>query len=821
MKINENNCVSKGEFQKERSRMNTGKRAGWFIANQNMVQHSQKTGIDVGNPQFKRLMLTTLALAIVVGNQGCGDSDSVDLSRVDVPPTVESQDAVRPTVGTPAVKSSVVGGPSRPPSDSSQTKTHSEIAHQKTSSQDKKSELTPRTAEKVVIPPNPVPAHLRHRAPSLSGGTQWLNTAGKITLKDLRGKIVILDFWTYCCINCMHVLPDLKYLEKKYAKEIVVIGVHSAKFSNEKQSQNIRNAIMRYEIEHPVINDSKMTVWEKYKIRAWPSLAVIDPEGFYCGQLSGEGNRQQLETFIKKLIAHHKAKKTLDQTPVTFALERKKVKRKPLKYPGKIVADEKGNRLFIADSNHNRIVITTLGGQLLNVIGDGTAGWKDGTFAEAMFHRPQGMALVGQTLYVADTENHLIRRVNLKTKTVSTLAGTGKQAAWRAPAGKCRATALNSPWALQHLNGTLYICMAGPHQIWSHQIGGQTIQVYAGSGRENILDGPRLTCALAQPSGITTDGKVLYIADSEGSAIRELSLGTNGTVKTIIGRRGTLFSFGDVDGTAVKARLQHPLGIASHKNILYVADAYNHKIKKIELIQNKKTKNKTWTVSSWLGNGKAGNALTPPQLSEPEGVSVAAGNLYIADTNNHRICVANLTTGTMKQLKIIGLKPPQPSKVKTGQIWKQAEHFFAIPQQRIAPGKMVPLQVQVTLPLNHKINKQFPQTYQLMVRGKQTMIPVRHLQKTYAAQHDGAGKITLAIPLIEQATGEATLDVVLSFGYCRSGTSGLCKLKTVRWRIPLKISATTKAIKGVGKSARPIRLKLTIAPETTKRTTLP
>ena len=163
---------------------------------------------------------------------------------------------------------------------------------------------------------NPFPKRLP--APEFEGGVEWLNAAGPISIKDVRGKVVLIDFWTFCCINCMHVLPDLDYLEKKYPKELVVIGVHSAKFDNEKETSNIRKAILRYEIEHPVVNDANMIIWRKFGVNSWPSLVVVDPEGQYCGSVSGEGNRELLEQVIDKLIAYHKSKGTLDESLVRF-----------------------------------------------------------------------------------------------------------------------------------------------------------------------------------------------------------------------------------------------------------------------------------------------------------------------------------------------------------------------------------------------------------------------------------------------------------------------------------------------------------------------
>src|SRR5436190_5624880 len=216
-------------------------------------------------------------------------------------------------------------------------------------------------------PANPFPG--RFAAPSLDGGVEWLNTSGPISLKDLRGKVVLLDFWTYCCINCMHVLPDLKYLEKKYDKQVVVIGVHAAKFANEKETENIRRAILRYEIEHPVINDANMVVARKYQFSSWPTLVLIDPEGNYVGSQPGEGNREIFDEVIGKMVAFHRAKGTLDESPVKFVLERQRAAATPLRFPGKLLADARNDRLYVSDSNHNRIVISTLSGQLVDVIG--------------------------------------------------------------------------------------------------------------------------------------------------------------------------------------------------------------------------------------------------------------------------------------------------------------------------------------------------------------------------------------------------------------------------------------------------------------------
>lgn len=507
---------------------------------------------------------------------------------------------------------------------------------------------------------NPFPK--RFPAPSLDGGVEWLNTKEPLSLKDLRGKVVVLDFWTFCCINCIHVIPDLKYLEKKYPNELVVIGVHSAKFDNEKETGNIRKAILRYEIAHPVVNDANMTLWRKFEIRSWPSLVLIDPEGQFCGTASGEGNRELLDKVIGNLIDYHRTKGTLNEKPISFDLESGKENATALRFPGKILADPARNWLFVSDSNHNRILISSLDGKLVKVIGDGQIGAKDGPAEAAQFDHPQGMALNGNTLYVADTENHLLRTIDLTTFEVSTLAGTGQQARGRDVGGELKSTALNSPWDLCLLDDVLYIAMAGPHQLWSHKLGSNTVQNYAGSGREDILNGSLKQAALAQPSGITTDGSDLYIVDSEGSAVRKITTkkgqslaNPHGEVTTVVGpsnlpRGASLFEFGDVDGKAGKARLQHPLGILFHDGNLIVADSYNHKIKMVNL--------KDKSSETFLGTKEQGLGLDPLQLAEPAGLTIAGDFLFIADTNNHRLIKVNLKDKTASEFTISGLKAP-------------------------------------------------------------------------------------------------------------------------------------------------------------------
>jgi DNA-binding beta-propeller fold protein YncE len=479
----------------------------------------------------------------------------------------------------------------------------------------------------------------------LIGGTDWLNTDKPIVPADLKGRIVLVDFWTLCCINCIHTLPDLAKLEAKYPGVLVVIGVHSPKFENEKKTESIRKAVMRYEIKHPVINDADHKIWRRYGVESWPTLILFDPDGHYYGEIAGEGAYDVLDEHVGKLVKQYKDKKLLKDTPLHFQLAQDKSE-SPLFFPGKVLADAKSKRLFIADSTNHRIVITDLDGKKIAVAGCGSEGFKDGSFADARFSDPQGMALVGETLYVADRKNHAIRALDLKDRTVKNVAGTGKQNRYdRGHGGPALETGLNSPWDLLLHEGKVYIAMAGHHQVWIYDPSQKRVNPFAGDGRERIRDGFLDAASFAQPSGLATDGKNLYVADSETSSIRALPFDPQGKVTTIVGEG--LFEFGDVDGVGAKVRLQHALGVAYHDGQLYVADTYNSKIKQIDPAKQ--------SCTTYLGDPPGW--LKAKMFNEPGGVSIAGNKLYIADTNNHRIGIVDLGTKALTTLQLQGVEP--------------------------------------------------------------------------------------------------------------------------------------------------------------------
>lgn len=530
-------------------------------------------------------------------------------------------------------------------------------------------------------------------APEFPDGLAWLNTNAPIKLRELRGKFVLLDFWTFCCINCMHIIPDLKKLEEKYAQELVVIGVHSAKFRNEKETAQIREAVIRYGIRHPVVNDADFRVWKSYAARAWPTLVLINPKGKVIGSMSGEGVFGPIDRVLAEGVPYFLTKGELVRSPLRTTLEEAARPETLLSYPGKISADPVGHRLFISDSNHNRILITSSTGRILDVIGSGEEGQQDGSFEIAELNHPQGTFLSNDTLYIADTENHLVRLANLNTRQVQTVLGTGAQARRMNQSGVGRNVAINSPWDLLVHNGVAYIAMAGFHQIWS--VTSWKAAPFAGSARENIADGKHLEADLAQTSGLTTDGTKLYFADSETSSIRAVDLSPNGNVTTLIGKG--LFEFGDADGNCADARLQHPLGVAWNQGRLYVADTYNSKIKVIHPIK--------CSIETLAGNGARdlrNGSLRDAAFNEPGGIVWLDGKLHVADTNNHVIRVIDPEAKSVSSLELTGLE--KLSENRREQFQGRA---VRLPSVDVQPGT-TDLAVSFLLPDGYKLNRDAP-----------------------------------------------------------------------------------------------------------------
>ncbi len=439
----------------------------------------------------------------------------------------------------------------------------------------------------------------------------------------------------------------MRELEHEFAQELVVVGVHSAKFPAEKESANLRAAVQRLEVRHPVVNDADFAVWRQYAVRAWPTLMFVDPRGYVFGKHEGEFPLAPVRDLLAEAVARFDAEGAIDRAPLL--LDPQPPGGGALRFPGKVLADVARRRLFVADSGHNRVLVAGFDGRITARFGDGEPGFADGPPDAARFDHPQGLAAdaAGDTLYVADTGNHAVRAVELASGRVTTVAGTGTRGHERVSGGPGPETALASPWDLSLIDGRLWIAMAGTHQLWAFDLRSGRVVVAAGTGAESIHDGSLAEATFAQPSGLSIDPRdgVVYVADSETSAVRRVDPAAD-RVRRLLGRG--LFDFGDVDGVGDRARLQHPLAVEAATEdgatVVYLADTYNHKLKRLDPATRRV---ETLSVG---GPGHADGDLAAARFWEPSGLALADRRLYVADTNNHAVRVVDLDEGTVRTI---------------------------------------------------------------------------------------------------------------------------------------------------------------------------
>lgn len=458
----------------------------------------------------------------------------------------------------------------------------------------------------------------RVRAPELIGKGGWLNTGDKqYTLADLRGRIVILDFWTFCCVNCLHVLDELRELEEKHRDTVVIIGVHSPKFVHEAEHQAVVDAVERYEVHHPVLDDPELATWKQYAVRAWPTLVVIDPEGYVVAQHAGEGHAHAIGKLVEELEAEHGAKGTLRRGDGPYVAPEPVATY--LRFPGKALVLPDGGFLVSDTTRHRLVELDGDGETVRRYFGTGERGLVDGGPDEARFSEPQGLAVLPDgRVAVADTVNHAIRALDLGTGLTATLAGTGRQWWQGAPNhGPAKDIDLSSPWDIAWFDDRLWIAMAGVHQLWSYDPGTRSVRVEAGTTNEGLVDGPAGEAWFAQPSGLATsvDGERLWVADPETSALRYVE--RDGSVHTAVGTG--LFDFGHRDGAAGQALFQHPLGVtALPDGSVAVSDTYNHALRRYD-----------------PGSGEVTTLAT--DVREPSDAVLVDGDLVVVESARHRL----------------------------------------------------------------------------------------------------------------------------------------------------------------------------------------
>jgi sugar lactone lactonase YvrE len=628
-------------------------------------------------------------------------------------------------------------------------------------------------------------------APDLTGGLAWLNTDKPISLRDLRGNVVILDFWTAGCVNCMHMLAVLAALEAKRAGQpLQIIGVHSAKFDSDKDPSRVLASVERYGVDHPVVVDRNMAIWERYGIEAWPTLVVIRPDGQVAGAIPGEVSLEELDAIVGKALDEARANGTLAKGPLLSHTARDH-KGGALSFPGKVLAARDG-RIFISDSGHHRVLVTSPAGRILQVVGSGEAGQTDGPFATARMVEPQGLALDEdrERLYIADARGQRVRVADLRHKTLSTLAGTGEigREPIRPIPLPAKTVALRTPWDLALRGGTLYVALAGSHQLGVIDLTSGTLRRFAGTGREDLTDGRADESAFAQPSGLALAGNLLYVADAEASAIRTVDL-KDGSTHTLLGTG--LFDWGDADGALRPKMLQHPLAVANSPGGLWIADTYNRKIKRLTESVPGKGFDTLLTVAARAAN---------EPLANPSGLAVEVdGSLLVADTDRHRLL--RIPAGAKEPLVVpvserVAAASVVPAAIGAAPLRGPGEEV-AIPPQVLPPGPQR-LPLGLVAPEGYAFSEGAPWSVEVTADGDAILVdePKREGEATSGKGVD----LDLAV---RASAGKAELLIAVRATICDEVKHSACYPRRLRFRAPIVVDA------GAMPAAHAVKLALT------------
>ena len=592
----------------------------------------------------------------------------------------------------------------------------------------------------------------RVRAPELVG-RGWLNTAGPLSLADLRGRFVLIDFWTFCCVNCLHVLDELREVEEKYDGELVVIGVHSPKFVHEADPDALVAAVERYDVRHPVLDDPDLVTWQGYTARAWPTLVLIDPEGYVVAQYAGEGHAHAIDALVGQLREEHRAKGTLQPGDSPYVAPTPQAG--DLKFPAKAI--RLPNRGFlVADAGHHQVVelAEDPGGDwaVVRRFGSGDRGLADGPAADAAFNEPNGLCLlpddvaaaVGYDVVVADTVNHALRGIALQTGEVRTVAGDGNQF-FAAPGSRdahpvrsSTSVSLSSPWDVAWWQDRVWVAMAGIHQLWTVDPRTGAVGVAAGTTNEGLVDGALGEAWFAQTSGLAPTEDRLWIADSETSSLRYVEAGEDGRVVTAIGKG--LFDFGFQDGPADGALLQHPLGVtALPDGSVAVADTYNGAVRRYD-----------------PATGEVGTLATG--LAEPSGAVLDGEHLVVVESAAHRL--VRVPLGASAQAAGFA-------------------HTTQRPVTEVAAGE-VELVISFEPPPGQKVDDRFGPPSQLLVEAT----PAALLKAG-----DGRGTDLTRTLVLDATVGDGVLHIAARAASCDAGggEGAACHMHQQDWGVPVRV----------------------------------
>lgn len=544
----------------------------------------------------------------------------------------------------------------------------------------------------------------------------WFNVSRPLEASDLKDRIVLLDFWTYACVNCVQVLQEIKKIEEQFGSKLLVIGVHSGKFRNEKDLAEIKKAIIRNDITHPVVNDPDFRIWNSFSINAWPSLVLINPRGKIEKVYVGESESMEVKSGIKKLIS--KFKYEVNRDPLPIVLEKNTVVSNVLEFPTKLeygadftYKSRSAPAVFISNTGKNNIIVTSLSGDIILKIGSGIRGLQDGSFDSAAFNSPQGLLYRAGKLYVADSGNHALRQIDFKSGKVTTLIGSGQKGSVILSAAEVsdgKSFDLASPTDIEFFPNydNIAIANSGTDQILNYNISKERVSVLAGDGSQGIMDGKYPNNILAQTSDMSVYNRKLYFTDSKSSSLRVMD--EAGEVKTLIGK--DLFKFGRKNGGKVEALMQHPMGLMVDDTGAYISDSFNHIIRRYDLSSGQ--------ISTLVGGKKRGDNLgsgSATEFDQPEGIISVLNNFYVVDSNNNRIVILN--RGNFNST-ILDVMPPL--KLSKEGFLQYLPNLTKLPE--IVVKSDAEISLKIDLKKGWKINEMGPSFVNLLKKAKEDQV---------------------------------------------------------------------------------------------------
>lgn len=480
-------------------------------------------------------------------------------------------------------------------------------------------------------------ARARVRAPEFERGAAWLNTSAELAFGGaLRGRLVLLEFWNASSVRCRDARAELADLEREFAEHaLTLVAVHVPTCESERERDHVRAAVLRDERSHPVVLDNEQRFARRAGVLTWPAQVLVSPDGCVLGQVSGAGQRAVLSALIAAALELYGELGALDGAAPALALESRSELPRALCFPSKLTVDAASKRLWIADSGHHRIVECTLEGQFLRAFGCGAAGWLDGPAHTARLRAPQGMALADGALLVADTGNHLLRRIDLATGVVSTVAGTGRAGLPLAGASDARTTALSSPYDVLRTSDACYIAMAGAGQIWRWSERQAEFTPAASGGAEPHEQ-------LVSPLALALVGDELLIADAGCATLRAMQLasGQLGSARAAQHKPAQLLGLA-IDAEDVDA-------------LAYVADGRSHQIALVG--------GGDGTLAGYAGAGVPGwvdGACEQAQFWTPSGLALCGDTLLVADTFNHALRAIDLVAHEVRTLDTASIPLPR------------------------------------------------------------------------------------------------------------------------------------------------------------------